>query len=79
MADSAIPTKFLRPGDFPGNSTGVGCHFFQGKQKVILPKGKEKVSSYMLPTPTTLRAALPLWGRTESDTTEVTAAAVDCL
>ena len=30
MSDS-LPTRLLRPWGFPGNSTGVGCHFlFQG-------------------------------------------------
>ena len=31
------PTRFLCPRDFPGNNTGVGCHFLL--QKIFLTKG----------------------------------------
>ena len=28
------PTRLLRPWDFPGKSTGVGCHFLLQRMKV---------------------------------------------
>ena len=29
------PTRLLHPWDFPGKSTGVGCHCLQGKLEVV--------------------------------------------
>ena len=35
--DPMMPTKLLRPWDFPGRSTGVGCHFLL--QGLLLTQG----------------------------------------
>ena len=34
----ASPTRLLHPWDFPGKSTGVGCHFLL--QRIFLPQGR---------------------------------------
>ena len=56
------PTRLLRPWDLPGKSTGVGCH------RLLLVDqrgGGESWGQRSL-------VGSHLWGRTESDTTEVT-------
>ena len=37
LCDPMMPTKLLRPWDFPGKSTGVGCHFLL--QGLLLTQG----------------------------------------
>ena len=37
MSDS-VPTRLLHPWDFPGKSTGVGCHFLLRRDILFLPK-----------------------------------------
>ena len=47
---SGWPTRLLRPWDFPGKSTGVGCHCFLHvlEDKVLThgPPGKSQVCSF---------------------------------
>ena len=32
------PTRLLHPWDFPGKSTGVGCHYYNSTQVLIPPE-----------------------------------------
>ena len=49
------PTRFLRPWDFPGKSTGVGCHFLL--QRIFLPQGSNPGPLHYRQT--LLQSALP--------------------
>ena len=50
------PTRFLRPWDFPGKNTGVGCHFLLQCMKV---KVKSLSRAWLLATPWTAAYRAP--------------------
>ena len=46
------PTRLLCPWDFPGKSTGVGCHCLLREQPLETAKGEKIDSSLVSPTGT---------------------------
>ena len=83
MSDSSRPhglqpTRLLRPWDFPGKSTGVGCHYWSNRQiwlwstkwsrakaNRVLPRECTGHSKHLLPT--TQEKTLNRWSIPKSD------------
>ena len=51
--DGLLPTRLLRPWDFPGKNTGVGCHFLlQGIVSTRIEPGSPTLQADALPSET---------------------------